>query len=453
MSIRQFAHTIIPDVVFQGYHFVLAFLGDLLYGMPSKKLIVLGITGTKGKTTTCVYLTEILNKAGYKTAMLTTAEFRIGEQREQNLYKQTMLGRFRAHRFLKQALKEGCTHVVIETSSEGIVQSRHRRIRYDAAAITNLTPEHLEAHGGFDAYKSAKLKFFEYTAGLPEKKLESGAVPRVFVVNADDEHASSFLGVARKAKDAKVAAFGKVAERTGASSVFVLSHIESLKEGVRFRLNDTDFSISLLGEFNGYNAACAACVASFYGVSLSESAKHIADVQIGLGRMEYIQQGQPFSVIVDYAHEPTSYEKTLSAVRRATFRDYRVLALIGSAGGGRDASRQPVLGEIAAEYANLIVVSNEDPYDDDPQTIIHNVASGAEKTGMVKKENLFEIFDRREAINFLLSKAREEDTVVLLGKGCEPWIVVADNKKVAWDERKVVREELEKLGYKENGVK
>lgn len=440
--ILRYLRRLFPPSVRRYYHLALTVLGDLVFGRPSKKLIVIGVTGTNGKTTTSLLISEILQKSGHPTAVMTTAEFRINGKAEKNMYKQTMLGRFAGHRFLAKAVKAGCTHAVVETSSEGVAQYRHYRIRYDAAVLTNLTPEHLESHGGFDAYKAAKLSLFEYVRGLPPKTIGGDAVPRVFVVNGDDEHASAFLGEARRAEDAEVVAFGFDVERVGAKTILPLSGITVFKRGLSFRLNDTEFSLKLSGDFNAYNAAAAAAVCRAFGVSFEQSRSVLADTELFVGRMEFIDEGQEFAAIVDYAHEPTSYERALTAARRLTPKKKRLLVLIGSCGGGRDTSRRPVLGALAAKYADIVVVSNEDPYDEDPDQIMRDVLEGATNEGKVEGEDIFVVKDREAGVRFLLSKAEYHDTALFLGKGCEPWIMLADGKMQPWDEREVVREEL-----------
>ena len=182
----------VPSSWKQLYHRALSQLAIFVYGDPSVELIVVGVTGTNGKTTTSLMIAEAIEGAGVKTAAITTAVIKIADVQTQNTSKMTMPGRFALQRFLRKAVRAGCRYVVVETSSQGVHQHRHAGIRYDVAVFTNLTPEHIEAHGGFEAYKDAKLEFFRHTARRLPKIIDGKTIPKIAVVNADDEHAKDF---------------------------------------------------------------------------------------------------------------------------------------------------------------------------------------------------------------------------------------------------------------------
>ena len=411
---------IVPRPLVLAYHRTLATLAPLVYGYPSRKLRIIGVTGTTGKTTTCNYLALCLNKAGKKTAMATTANFRIGEKEWLNKFKMTMLGRFKLQKFLRRTYKAGCEYAVIEVTSEGVVQYRHKGIDFDVGVFTNLYPEHIESHGSFASYKNAKLSFME-------------TVKDAIVVNGDDKHAKDFLNFPVPTK----ITFG-----LNSKNDFYAESIISTASGVDFVSGGESFHLDILGEHHVMNALAAIAVCSKEGVSLKQISEALRHYKIP-GRMERIDKGQPFNIFVDYAFEPVSLTKALQTLKSVT--SGKIIIVLGSTGGGRDTSIFPVKGKIAAEFAEIAIVTNEDPYDDDPQEIIDKVAAGATHGGMREGQNLFKILDRREAISRALKIAQPGDTVFLTGKSCEQYMIVANGEKIPWDERRVAREELVKL--------
>jgi UDP-N-acetylmuramoyl-L-alanyl-D-glutamate--2,6-diaminopimelate ligase len=394
---------ILPKSLISIYHFILAFLGALIYGFPSKKITLIGVTGTNGKTTTTEMIAEIFEKAGKKIALLNSIRFKIGEKEEINKLRMTMPGRFFIQRFLKKAKKEGCEYAIIEVTSEGIKQHRHRFLDFKVAVFTNLTPEHIEAHGSFEKYREAKLKLFE-------------ATKEIHVINIEDKNADYFLRTPAKNK----ITFG-------------------LEKG-DFNLKNTDIKIQIPGEFNLYNALAAFSVAKTLGIEEKIIKEALREFKGVPGRMEEVIS-RPFKVIVDYAFTPNALEKVYQTLINLKPKTYnlkpKIICVLGACGGGRDKWKRPVLGEIAAKYCNEVIVTNEDPYDEDPWQIIEGVAKGT--NGKARK-----ILDRREAIKEALKLAKEGDIVVITGKGAEPSIV-EKGKKIPWDDRKVVKEEFEKL--------
>lgn len=433
---------LLPDFVFRkiqpAYHFSLAYLSALFYGFPSSKMTVIGVTGTKGKTTTCNLIAQILNSAGYKTGMATTINFRIGETEWINKTKQTMLGRFQLQKLLARMAREGCKYAVIETSSEGILQYRHRFIDYDVAVFTNLTPEHLERHGGFPNYREAKVKLFEKVA-----KKKNG----IGIYNLDDENIRYFLEA--KIPRQYVYTLQLKNSRIKIPHLYVISEIKSVPKGTTFLFNKELFKMPLIGEMNVYNAAAAICTAISQGIPIKHIRKVLTKIKAPPGRLEMVDEGQNFEVIIDYAHEPASLEAVYKAIINSKLKteNSKLICLLGSQGGGRDKWKRAEMGKIAAKYCDRIILTNEDPYDEPPENIINDIASGVSqiRSSKFKIRNLYRVVDRHEAIKKAISLAKKGDVVILTGKGGEVWMCVEDDRKIPWNERGVTEEILEDL--------
>ena len=387
----------IPSFLLSWYHFGFAFLGAVIYGRPSQNLKVIGVTGTNGKTTVVEFITKIFEEAGLKVASQSSVRFKIKDKEWPNTFKMTMPGRFFIQKFLRQAVSAGCQYAIVEVTSEGIKQHRHRFIDFEAAVFTNLTPEHIEAHGGFENYKKAKGKLFQ-------------ACRNIHIINIDDKNADYFL----RFKAQKKYTYG-------------------LEKG-DINAKNTQFGLQLIGDFNIYNALAAISAGISQGISLETCERAVEMVKGVPGRMELVVQ-DPFKVFVDYAFTPNALEKVYQNLKP---ENKKMICVLGACGGGRDKWKRKVLGQIAAKYCDEVIVTNEDPYDENPMEIIDQVANG---TGSKAKK----ILDRREAIKKSLEFAESGGTVVITGKGCEPWIVEAHGKKIPWDDRKVAKEEFEKL--------
>lgn len=395
------------------YHYLLATIGILLYRHPSRHIHVIGITGTKGKSSTAEFVNAVLEASGKKTAVLSTIRFKIDTNSEPNKYKMTMPGRFFTQHFLRKAVDAGCEYAIIEMTSEGARFFRHAHLQLDALIFTNLSPEHIESHGSFEAYKKAKLR-------LAQQLAKSKKLARVAIANIDNEHAPAFL-------------IGDVEKNIGYSlnHVHIISHDEQTST---IKWHDTDITIPLPGMFNISNAIAALTLAHEIGIKEEDAKRGIEMLSLIRGRVEKVNEGQDFRVIVDYAHTDDSLRKLYE-----TFPTSRKIAVLGSTGGGRDGWKRPVLGKIADEYADEIILTNEDPYDEDPLKIINEVARGIERhTPTI-------ILDRREAIAHALSLARTGDTVLITGKGTDPYIMGTHGTKEVWDDATVAREELLKL--------
>ncbi|MCD4705037.1 UDP-N-acetylmuramoyl-L-alanyl-D-glutamate--2,6-diaminopimelate ligase [bacterium] len=423
---------IIPKNLLNYYYQAISQIANFLYGQPSHKLIVIGVTGTNGKSTVVDLISHFLEKAGHKVGATSTVSFKIGNQEWLNNKKMTMLGRFALQKMIHKMVKEKCTYAIIETSSEGVKQFRHLGINYDVVVFTNLTPEHIEAHGSFENYKKAKLELFKHLTKYDRKEINGQEIKKIIVANRDDKYFNEFF---------VSEANQKLSFSINKDSDFQAQNLE-LKPQTKFKVNNVNFQTNILGQFNVYNILTALAACSSQNISLERMSEYLNDFEGTPGRMEFINQGQDFKVLIDYAPEIESLKQLYKTLD--LFYYERLIHVLGSCGGGRDKKRQPILGNMAGEKADIVIITNEDPYDDIPMKIIDNVAQGATENGKILDKDLFKIEDRREAIKYALNIAQEGDLVLLTGKGAEQFICIADGEKIPWDEREVVRELLKK---------
>src|SRR3989344_2226428 len=397
------------------YHYALAAVGALYYRFPAKKIFLIGVTGTKGKTTTAELVNAILEEAGYRTALSDTIRFKIAEESRPNLYKMTLPGRFFIQRFLAQAVAAECTHAIVEISSEAALQYRHRFLYLDALIFTNLAPEHLESHGSYEKYVAAKLE-------IGKRVLRSGKSRTLLVVNADDKEAKRFeaLGV----RESLLFSLTDAAPYT------------SSPDGSTFTFRKVKIWSRLPGEFSIYNMLAALTLGEALGVKLGEMKEAIEKFPGVRGRAEKIDAGQSFSVIVDYAHTPDSLE--------ALYKAYpgRKICIFGATGGGRDRWKRPVMGEVASRHCEEIVLTDDDAYDEDPALIAEHIKRGIPKN-LWHKVSIEP--DRRKAIAFGLSLARRGDTVLITGKGTDPYLMGPRGRKLPWNDAAIAEEELRAL--------
>lgn len=399
---------------------------------------MIGVTGTNGKSTTVQFIGRILEHVGERVGWTSTVGFKIAENEWINDKKMTMLGRFQTQKMLRQMVRAKCLFAVIETSSQGIAQYRHVGIKYDIAVFTNLTPEHIEAHGGFEKYKQAKGKLFENVA-------------RAKVINLMDEHAEFFLAFPA----GEPWGFGYEEKKGGREEVvrdegkkkpvrtIWAENVHFGKTGSKFEIHGVEFELKPIGRFYFENALAAITTCRALGFSLEQIRDAVSHLETIPGRLEVIDEGQPFTVVVDYAPEPAALSASYEALSLIGY--HRLIHVLGSTGGGRDVARRTILGQMAAKQADIVIVTNEDPYDDDPMEIINNIADSAIESGKEDNVNLFRILDREEAINKAIAVAQPGDLVLLTGKGNEPVMAVAGGKKIPWDDRVAVRRAIHEI--------
>ncbi len=394
------------------YHRALAFFMALSYGFPARKLVVIGITGTKGKSTTAEMLFSILRAAGYRTALISTIRFAIEDHSEPNRYKMTLQGRGFAQVFMRKALDAHCTHLIIEVTSESVLQYRHWFLDLDGLIVTNIQPEHIESHGSFANYVAAKRSIVATLARSPKHT-------HFLVSNEDIPETRAFLSV------------------PGTTAVGFSMHELTACTGddrsTQFTYAGTHFSLPLPGTMNAANALAALKMTELLAIPLSTAAAALAVLPPVRGRVERIDAGQDFAVIVDYAHTPDSL-----AALYATFKHEKKICVLGNTGGGRDTWKRAEMGRIADTACEKVILTNEDPYDEDPAAIVAAMAAGMQRPPLI-------IMDRREAIRTALAAARTGDAVLISGKGTDPFIMGPHGSKTPWSDAEVVREELTRL--------
>lgn len=407
---------IIPDWLFIWYHKSLAILANVIYWFPSRQLIVIGVTGTKGKSTVANMIWQVLTAGGYKVGMTSTANIRVVDKEWINDSKMTMPGRFKLQRLLRRMVRAGCQYAVVETSSEGIKQYRHWGIRYQVGVFTNLTPEHIEAHGSFANYKKTKGELFKKLRGQ-----------KISILNVDDEHVDFYKSFSVREQ---------IYYSLHKESDLKPDNVVATSQGFNFEVKGRRFNLSLLGEFNLVNAMAAIAVGKSQKLNWQIIVDAIHRFRYMPGRMEEIKSQKGFSVIVDYAHTPESLVAVYQTIKP---RARRLIAVLGSCGGGRDKAKRPILGKLAGKWADVVIVTNEDPYDEDPEVIIDEVWQGLKDNNIQK----YRILDRGQAIAKAISLAQAGDIVIITGKGSEQWLVTAKGK-IAWDDRQKVKEIINK---------
>lgn len=393
------------------YHFLLTFFSAVIAGFPARKLIVIGVTGTKGKSSVADMLYTTLKESGVKVAVASTIRFAIQEKSEANLFKMTLPGRGFIQRFLRRAVNAGCTHVVVEITSESTRQFRHFFLDLDALVFTNLHKEHIESHGSYEKYALAKFRIGKALAHSPKR-------PRAIIANNDDVEGKKYLKLPVETR-----------------LPFSYSDAKNVKLGpgtASFTYADTPVTLKLPGSFSIMNALAVLKAARFAGVCLKDATTALQKLERIPGRTERIDAGQNFTVVVDYAHTPDSL--------RALYDAYpvRKICVLGNTGGGRDTWKRPEMGTIADDSCAHVILTDEDPYDENPRTILDDMQSGMKRQAKI-------MHDRREAIREALVLAQEGDAVLITGKGTDPYIMRANGTKEPWSDAQVAREELQKL--------
>ena len=393
-----------------------ALLCGNFHGNPARKLTLVGVTGTNGKTSVACLLKEIYDAAGYTTGLLGTVKNMVGQEEfhpDDNI--PTTPDAWKLHALFAQMVEAGCTHCFMEASSQALAQRRCAGLSFAAGIFTNLTQDHLDYHGTFEAYFEAKKTLFS----------QSG----VAVVNIDDEYGPGMLE--------NTSARPVTYSLTDNHAHYTAKNVQLLPGGVSYELVSRGqigrIKFSTPGEFSVYNSMAAACAALELGLGLEQVQAGIARVQGVKGRMEVLPTGTPYTVIIDYAHSPDGLDKVLRALRQTSAG--RLICVFGC-GGERDAGKRPIMGRIAAELADIAVVSSDNPRGEDPTAIIADILKGMKGRAQVLTEP-----DRVKAIGLALKKAREGDIVLLAGKGHEDYQVLAGGR-VHLDEREIVNQFL-----------
>ncbi|MFZ2882422.1 MAG: UDP-N-acetylmuramoyl-L-alanyl-D-glutamate--2,6-diaminopimelate ligase, partial [Candidatus Moraniibacteriota bacterium] len=396
-------------------------------GRPARKIKIIGVTGTNGKTTTVQMITKILEESGAKVAMASTINFKLDKEEWVNATKFTTLSSIQVQKFITKAVKLGCEYFVLETSSHSLDQFRTWGIKYDTAVITNITREHLDYHKTMEGYRRAKLKLFN-------------GVKRV-VVNLDMEKSEEFLNSKAETIFGYTAKNQELIKEEQKIKIVKAEKIELGIDNSKYEVAGISYQINLPGLFNVENALAATCVGMAYGISEDVIKKALEKIQGVPGRMEKVPNSRGIEIIIDYALTPDSLEKLYELISKIKKADSKIISVFGSC-GERDRGKRPIMGEIVSRYADYIIITNEDPYNENPNQIVDEVLGGIKNKKL--GENLFRIMDRREAIKKALQLAKPGDIFVITGKGAEE-VMAIGKRRIPWNEKKVILEELGKL--------
>lgn len=428
---KDFFRKILPQSIILWSHKFRGILAAIIYRYPAKNIRVIMVTGTNGKTTTCHMITKILEAANYKVAMATTINFKIGPKEWKNMTKMTVVSPFLLQKFIRDAVKAGCHWLVLETTSHSIDQFRTYSIKPKIAVLTNITHDHLDYHKTFEEYREVKSRIFSEA--------------ETSVINMDDKSASYFLNLGLN----KVITYGTESPQNERPSKPDLLAKKIILEptGSMFTVvlpkGQVAINLKLPGKFNIYNCLAALAVGYNFKMNLELVKEALESIDAVPGRMESIEMGQSFSVIIDYAHSPDALEKIYSTIELS--KKGRVIAVLGAT-GDRDRSKRPIMGALAGRFADMVIVTNEDPYTEDPVKIIEELASGVPRGAnkgnqKIEGKNFFKILDRKEAIEKAFKLAQADDVVLITGKGAEDWMVVG-HQKIPWSDKKIAKELL-----------
>ncbi len=428
---KHFLSKIIPQSLKNQYHLMQAVIACMCFGFPAydfqhhpidktrKKMQVIGVTGTNGKTTTTQLIARILERAGKKVAIASTINFQIGEKKWVNASKLTTLSAWELQKFLREAVRTGCEYAVIETSSHALDQHRVWGISYAIAVMTNVTREHLDYHKTMSAYRFAKSRLFRSAKRA--------------VINLDMENPDYF-----RVREEKQTLFYSTKDP---NAHLFAEHIELDFKGTDFTVDEEHFHLHLPGLFNIENALAALGVAQLLDIDFSLAREALESIAGVPGRMELVPNEKKADIIIDYAVTPDAFEKLYASILPLKIPGTKIIHVFGAC-GERDRGKRPKMGEIASSYADIIILTNEDPYHEDAQQIIDDIEKGVTKK---KDKDYFRIFDRREAIHKALALAEIGDIVLVTGKGAEKTMAIGD-RRIPWDERQVIEEELANLG-------
>lgn len=430
MNGRKVVKKLIPKNTFKKVepygHLAETVLHQTKQGFPAKGLKIIGVTGTNGKTTTCFMIHKMLTNTGYKVGLMTTVAYGVGDDLHPQVAHMTTVSSKLLLKRLNKMKQQGAEWIVLETTSHALAQNRTWGIDYYMAVMTNLTHEHLDYHGTFDNYRNAKVKMFKMA-----NKNKNGS--QLGIINADDKSAKYF---AKSIKNTITYGIN--------SGDLKASNIKLSPAGVSYSVsikNDQyNITCQIPGSFNVYNSLAVVAVGRELGLTVPQIEQGIASLTGVEGRMTKVENGQNFDVIIDFAHTPDSFEKLFKDLKPVV--KGKLIVLFGSA-GRRDEAKRAIQGRLAGNYADIVVLTEEDDRDIDGNEILEQIAIGAQESGKVKNKNLFLVLDRASAIEFALKQARPNDTVLLLGKGHEKTIERADGEH-DWDEIGLTKQLLAK---------
>lgn len=427
---RKIVKKVIPFSIFRAIepfvHLIEAIIANIRYGFPSRKMHVIGVTGTNGKTTTTMMIYRMLHEAGLKVGALSTVAYGYGKELKPQIEHITTAQSGVLQRRLRDFKRAGVEWVVVETSSHSLVQHRIWGVPYEIAVMTNVTPDHLDYHITFERYLEAKRKVFKIAARHGRK---------FGVVNADDPNAQKFIDAIPGS-----ATYGIKSGDLRASDIKLFVNGSTYKAAAG---NDVyDIKVNIPGDFNVSNSLAAIAVGRELGLSKEQIEKGIDALKHVEGRMAIVDEGQPFRVIIDHASTPDAFERFFFNVKPTT--KGKLIAVFGSA-GRRDETKRAIQGEIAGRYCDEVIITEEDDRDVDGEQIMTQIGEGVKKAGKVLDRDMFLIHDRIAAIKFALERAKDvNDTVVLLGKGHEKTIERADGEH-PWNETDITRRLLRKM--------
>jgi UDP-N-acetylmuramoyl-L-alanyl-D-glutamate--2,6-diaminopimelate ligase len=426
-----FIKALVPQSLKNIYHLAQAILANIIFGFPSRKIKVIGVTGSDGKTTTVQMIAKILEEADKKTAVASTINFVIDGQEEKNLSHYTTESSFAVQKFIRKAVSAGCEYLVLETSSHALDQHRVWGVKFQTALITNVTREHLDYHKTMEKYREAKKILFK----MVEKN--KGTI----IVNADMEKPEEFLDFE---VDKKFAYSTKSQKSKVESQKLVIVRAENIELSLnhtKYIIQNTLYTLNIPGMFNVENALGATCVGLSEGIELETIKEALAKIKGIPGRLESIGNDRGLNILVDFALTPNALEKLYRLLFEVKKDGVKIIAVFGSC-GDRDRGKRPIMGQVVSEYADVVILTNEEPYHEQPQKIIEDIADGIKNKTI--NENLFIIIDRRKAIAKALEIAKKGDIIAVTGMGNFETMVVGD-KKIPWNDRKVIEEELEKI--------
>ena len=413
--------------------FALGIAAATLAGHPTEEMTMIGVTGTDGKTTTCLLTVAALRACGVAAGGINSLEFRSLDEIEINPTYMTTLEAPLIQARMRDLVDAGVTTAVLETTSHGIAQHRVSGVAFDIAAYTNLSHEHLDFHGTLEEYRDVKLQLAEIARQSPRKL----GVAKAIVYNINDP---AWASLAQAPTDRRVT-YG-----TGPSADLWPSEIDARIGGVSFKVEGAGaglrVSLPLTGRFNVANALCALGICRALGLAVPTAAEGLASAQGLRGRMQVLDAGQPFAIVIDFAHTPGGLEQVLRELRPLTAG--RLLAVFGAA-GARDSSNRPLMGAAVARGADEFVITADDPRHESVDEISAAIAAGAAAEGRREGEDFRRISDRREAIREVIGRARPGDTVLLAGKGHEDRLLLGD-EVLPWDEVAEARAAVEALG-------